>query len=267
MTLLIAIPSKGRVDRVLKASMSYSTRLGHECKVFVEPQDASAYIEAFAELGLQERLVVLRANDQGLGYVHVAIKEYAQAHGFSHVFRLDDDIPYWSPGFGSAQENISSTPIVLAQALDDCLDLMARQPLLKAVGFNYKTFMHLAADTPMFSMNTRLQGCFVIDAASMYGNPRVSMWEDFYATLGIWVNGGFTARHLHAGLHWTQIGKEAGGLQTFDRVKMAEESLAIMRKMYPPLKLRRVDQPWGWEPDMAAVSRTLFRTPLRNDAV
>lgn len=253
MRLLIAIPSKGRANTIAKHTMRYVPDLGYDYKVFVEPQEAADYTHVTGHL------VTLDDNDRGLGYVNCAIRRYAQSEGYDLIFRMDDDLHYWSPGHGKQAENIEQTPALLRQTIQAAVTRMTADQALRAVGFNYKQFMHIAS-TPVWSIGQRLQTTYICRTGSFRGDERISTFDDFYITLSIWMNGGLTARYNRAGFDAGTVGKNTGGLQGFDRAAMALREINLMKQICPVLRVKPTpEKPWPVEPDMAAVARALRR--------
>jgi hypothetical protein len=253
MKLLIAIPSKGRAATIARHTLRYVPALGYDYKVFVEPQEAEAYT------AVTDQLVTLDDSDRGLWFAKKAIRRYAETAGYDLIFKMDDDLHYWSPGHGKQADNIEQTPALLQQTIKAVMDKMAADRALRAVGFNYKQFMHVDS-VPEWSMGQRLQTTYICHTRSFDGNEAVPVFEDFYTTLSIWMNGGLTARYNRAGFDAGAVGGNSGGLQGFDRAAMAVQAIAGMQQICPVLKVRLTpDKPWPYEPDMAAVARALRR--------
>lgn len=256
--LLIAVPSKGRAAAFMQLSGRYLFDCPYDTRVFVEPQDYNAYLSAGVSL---QCLIPLDQNNQGLGYAKCAIEQYAKTSGYTVVFKHDDDIDHWSSGVGSNAVNRTRTIDTLCKAIQHIMDAFTKYPLLGAASFNYKVYMHLQHDTPLFSYNQRLQTAYLCRTELFAARADVSTFEDFYTALKIWVNGGFTARYNYAGMQLSGhklIGQNPGGLQTFDRAAMAERELEIMRLIYPQLPIKQVkERPWRYEPDFARLKREM----------
>jgi TET-associated glycosyltransferase-like protein len=251
--LLIAIPSKGRAALFQNTAFRWLPALGYDYKIFVEPQDYVAYQDVTPEL------VQLEANDRGLAYAKQTITSYAAQQGYDLIFKMDDDIHWWSTGYGKM--DYESTLAALGMAIPQCMDYFARQPQIQAVGFNYAVFMH-AKGSPVWSLNQRLQTAYIVRTQSVYPHPAISTFEDYFTTLMIWLNGGCTLRCNLAGMNMGGgglIAQNSGGLQSFDRSALAIREIERMRAIYPGLKVKRVkDKPWIHEPDFAAIKRDLF---------
>jgi hypothetical protein len=256
--LLIAVPSKGRAQTFMQLTGRYVFDLPHDARVFVEPQDYAGYLGAGVPASA---LIQIDQDNQGLGYAKCAIAQYAVDCGYAVVFKHDDDIDHWSSGAGSNADNRLRTCDTLTCAVTHILDAFIKYPLLGAVSFNYKVYMHLQTDTPLFSYNQRLQTAYLCRTEALAARADISTFEDFYTALKIWVNGGFTARYNYAGMQLSGhklIGQNTGGLQSFDRAAMAEREIEIMRRFYPALPVKQVkERPWKHEPDFARLKREL----------
>lgn len=257
--LLIAIPSKGRADTIAKETMRYVPQLGYDYRVFVEPQDHAAYSRVIDPACLY----LLPENDRGLCFSKFHIQRFAQEQGYDAVFKHDDDIYYWTPGTGKTQECIQTTAKTLKNGIAWSLNKL-NEPNVVAVGYEYRTFMHIAT-RPEYEMERRLQTCYVVKSGYLYSDLSIPIFEDFYTTMMIWLHGGSTVRYLRCGMFPKGNGKsylgQAGGLTSFNRIILAEQAISHMRSIYPALKLRRVSKLWGWEPDMAAMRRDLKGDP------
>lgn len=88
--ILIAVPSKGRHESILKFTYSFLQYSKHDFKIFVEPQDFESY-SSNGEI-FTNHLVSIDKNDQGLKYAKIKIRDYAKENGYTHIFKLDDDL-------------------------------------------------------------------------------------------------------------------------------------------------------------------------------
>ncbi len=255
MKLLIAVPSKGRYKLITKRTLRYAADLGHDCKVFVEPGE----YEHYAEVLDSTLLVSIGANDRGQGFAKVFIHDYAAAHGYDAVFKLDDDIELWSPGEGIQSNNRLNTASLLHDTLGKCIKKM-QHPLVKAIGFPYKMQMFIQSNA-VWKVHQTLRTAYVVKLDSMAAREDISTFEDFYTTLSIWVNGGTTLRYGRAGMHTgggAYVGVTPGGMQCFDRKQLAEYELKVFKKLFPPLKINRCSHAWGYEPDLMDARKQLF---------
>lgn len=250
MKLLIAVPSKGRAALFQKRTFRWLPDLGYDYQVFVEPQELEAYRL------ITSQVINVGANDRGLWYCKQSIQQYAQEHGYDVVFKMDDDINSWSTGYGL--RNHDSTMEALGKTIPICMDKFERNSQVGAIGFNYAIFMH-PNGSEKWSINQRLQTAYMVRTDSMYVKEDVSTFEDYYTCLMIWLNGGYTLRCNLAGIQVSGVGKEKGGLQMFDRAKLAEKELEIMRQIYSALRVKRVkNKTWTHEPDFTAIKRDIF---------
>ncbi|MDX2140296.1 MAG: hypothetical protein SF123_19575 [Chloroflexota bacterium] len=258
MSVLIAVPSKGRAARIATRSMRYLPDTGLDVRVFVEPQDADAY-RAVCD---PQIIVTLDDNDRGLGYVKCAIKAYAIAHDYRYIVKHDDDLQAWSDGVSAQAENKRDSAQILRRAIDASVALMDSTARVDGVSFNYRAFMHVA-DKDEWSFGQRLQTVYIVRRDSFYADTRVSVFEDLHNTLMIWLSGKHTARYNFAGMYMSGTkfaGIGSGGLQSnvFDRAAMAQDELMLMQRVYPALKFKRSARHWGLEPDLKAARRDIF---------
>lgn len=257
MRLLIAVPSKGRAELFKKRTWRWLPDLGYDYQVFVEPQELEEYRQ------ITPQAINLGFNDRGLWYCKQIIQNYAKSHHYDIVFKMDDDIFWWSSGEG--KRNHASTLEALGKAIPACLDIFTRNAQVGAIGFNYAIFMHQKY-SDNWSINQRLQTAYMVRTDSMYVRENVSTFEDYYTGLMIWLNGGYTLRCNLAGIQMSGTkltGIDGGGLQMFDRGKMAAQEIEIMRQVYPALRVKRVEgKAWQYEPDFTAIKRDIFSQKL-----
>lgn len=253
MKLLIAVPSKGRAALFKKRTFRWLPDVGYDYQVFVEPQELAAY------QAITSRVVNIGANDRGLWYCKQCIQKYATEQGYEVVFKMDDDIFWWSSGTG--RRNHESTMKALRTAIPACMNVFEKNTQVGAIGFNYAIFMHQQY-SDNWSINQRLQTAYMVRTDSMYVKENVSTFEDYYTGLMIWLNGGHTLRCNLAGIQMSGTkltGIDGGGLQMFDRSKMALQEIELMRQVYPALRIKRVkDKAWQYEPDFTAIKRDIF---------
>lgn len=245
MKLLFAIPSKNRVEILKDNALAWVPAVGTDWKVFVEPQD----YEKYAPLVTEPNLVPLPKNNQGLGYAKQTIKAYAERHGYTHIFKLDDDIR----GFTNYRKKLDpvDTAQWVAEFLLDIEKAFEEYPQVKAVAFPYSFEMY---EKKQWEVTKRVQTAYVVATESLYVNPAVSVFEDFAVGLHILVNGGLVVKYGLAGINMgVKVGGGTGGHQSYDRYAQAVSELDELRKLYPPLNFRKVPKPWKIEPDLSSV--------------
>lgn len=236
-----------------RRTFSWLPDLGYDYQVFVEPQEFETYRK------ITPQVIKLERNDGGLWVAKQAIENHAKSHNYDVVFKMDDDIHAWSTGAG--KKDYASTIAAFAKALPLCMETFERNKQVGAIGFNYAIYMH-PQSSDNWSINQRLQTAYMVRTDSMYAKKDVSTFEDFFTCLMIWLNGGHTLRCNLMGIQ-VSGGKltaaDKGGLQLFDRKKLAEQEIEIMRRIYPALKVKRVtEKPWKYEPDFTAIKRDIF---------
>lgn len=243
MKILIAIPSKDRVDIFKRNAWQWLIYTGLEYKVFIEPQDQEKY------KGLVD-IVIMDKNNQGLGYAKQCIKQYAQQNGYDFIFKVDDDVR----GFTNYRKKLPPQEAGqwLAQVIEDIKQAFEQYPEIKAVGFPYSFEMY---EKKHWEVTKRLQTAYIVRTQDFHVNPGISVFEDFAAALSIIAGGGIVMRYGLAGIDMgVKVGGGTGGHQSFDRFEQAKKELDLLRKIYPPLNFRKVDKPWKIEPDIGSIS-------------
>ncbi len=245
MKTLIAIPSKNRVETFKKNAFEWVPEVGYDWKVFVEPQDLVKYRFHFGT----ENIVPLEMNDQGLGYCKGQIKDYALKNGYTHIFKIDDDVK----SFNRFRKNLSVAESVthFKDFMKEIEEAFEKYPKIKAVSFPYSFQMFKETK---WEPTKRVQTAYIVEAKSMYANPEVSVFEDFATGLSIYANHGVVMKYNLAGIRMgVKVGGGTGGHQSFDREKQAMEEVKELKKIYPPLAFRKVEKPWKIEPDLKSV--------------
>jgi hypothetical protein len=245
MKLLIAVPSKGRAERIMEDTLSWLDMAGGDWSVFVEPQEYDAYLKAGVPPIFLEKL---DKNGQGLMYAKQFIQRYAQDNGYDVVFKIDDDVRGW---VGRSRKFVSQFSLEVFEAIvRDGMFMFEKHPNLFAIGFPYSHQMFNVGNK--WSVNARLQSCYMVRTEHLCPDPRIEVFEDFATFIKIRVLGGDTVRYNFAGINCRPVGKGKGGLQAFtDRKEQAERSAQVLQEIYPALKFRKVEgKAWEWEPDM-----------------
>ena len=245
MKLLIAIPSKNRIEILKDNALAWVPSCGIDWKVFVEPQDMDKYSQAIAV----DKLVDIRQNDQGLGYAKQFIKDYALKANYSHIFKIDDDVK----GFTNYRKKLDPprTAKWVSEFLLDISKAMEEKQQIKCVAFPYSFEMY---DRIKWEVVKRVQTAYLIQTDWLYVNPKVSVFEDFATGLNVLVQGGLILRYGLAGINMgVKVGGGTGGHQSFDRYDKAMNELDELRLLYPPLNFRQVNKPWKIEPDLSSV--------------
>jgi hypothetical protein len=245
MEVLSVVPSKGRAELLSDRTLSWLCLTKYPFYIFVEPQDYEAYQKTVPS----ESLIKLDMDDQGLGYAKWFIEKWISRHEDlkgAAVFKLDDDIRGWNErGAPSSPEKSAK---LFERAIAAGLGAFSKYPDVAAICFPYR--WELYEPKQWSSLNSRLQSAYLIRARYFKGNPKISTFEDFYNYLWLRSLNKLTLRYGLIGLD-NDVGKAAGGMQSFDRRAMAPEELKIFREIYPALQARKVEgKGWTIEPSL-----------------
>lgn len=225
MKCLVCIPSKARPNNIKKYVEPFMQRLGLDYRIFVEPQDAEQY--KFSNV------VLLDANDKGLGYATAFAKKYAEENGHDLYFRIDDDVK----GIGEIEKDIDR----IIRAFDI--------QKVGAVVFPYSFEWYAKTDKLFTRVNKRTQTCYIIRTKLFRPDNRISTFDDFYQYLLLRNDNYDTlycSKHL---IDCAPVGGGSGGLQVFDRSEMALNEINIFKSIDPTIKvISKPDKPWKYEP-------------------
>lgn len=246
--ILVAIPSKNRIEALMKNTLAWVRLLGLDYKVFVEPQDYEKYIEYVGS----RNIVTLPENNRGLGYSKQCIKKYALENGHGLVFKVDDDIKGFT-NYRKGSKTPEETALVVRNFLFKFEDkVWWKYPEVKAIAFPYSFHMF---DEYEFKPVKKVQSCYIVRTEWLTDdNRQFSTFEDFSVGLNIVAHGGVVMKYGMSGqMLGIQVGQGKGGCQDFDRMKQAEVEAGLLREIYPPLVFKKVNKPWGIEPDMRSI--------------
>lgn len=238
--LLIAIPSKNRLEVLKKNALNWVGEVGYDFKIFVEPQDS--------QYDCLKNVVYLKENNRGLGYSKSQIKEYAIANGYTHIFKVDDDVR----GFTKFRQILKEDEMLewIKKVIISSANAFADQRV-GAIGFPYRFEMY---EKEGWTVTKRLQTAYIVPTEFFHADEKVSVFEDFAQGLTVLTKGRLILKYGMAGIDMgVGVGKGSGGHQSFDRKRQALSELDILRTIYPPLNFRKVDKPWGIEPDLSSV--------------
>lgn len=225
MKILVCIPSKGRAENIKKYTLPFVKRLNLDYRIFVEPQDKSAYNYDFVE--------VHEKNNIGLGGALVNCKKYAEKNGYDVILKLDDDVS----AIGNIEDDIDKIKKGLSISK------------VSAICFPYSFEFYSKSDKMFTRENKRLQTAYFIKTERFRPNENVSTFEDFYQFLQI-INRNektlFCSKHL---IKCNAVGKGKGGLQLFDREIMAKKEISIFKQIDSTISvIVKKDKPWKYEP-------------------
>lgn len=242
--VLIAVPSKARVETFQKYTWQWVKEFP-DFRLFVEPQDYEAY--AFIPGMDASKIVSLSANNRGLAFAKESIYNYAKENEFDFIFKVDDDIKGWTD-FRN-RTDAQGTKTVFERMLHDCLKKFEEHREVKAIGFPYSFQMY---HRQSFSLTSRLQTAYITRLNNFGWHEELNVFEDFWTGLKIRINGGVVLRYELAGMDLgVKVGGGKGGHQVFNRKEQAEREIGVLRRLYPALKVRRVEKKaWEVEPVM-----------------
>lgn len=245
MKLLIAIPSKNRIETLKKYTWAWARDLNHTKKIFVEPQDLNKYLE----ICFRDDIVVLDKDNQGLGYAKQFIQNYAKKNGYNLVFKLDDDLR----GMTEFRTRISLPKVVekVDRFLDFCEENFQKSENLGAIALPYSFQMF---EERVWLPAKKVQSSYVVRTDLLCTPYNFSVFEDFAVGINCLVNNYKLFKYGLMGQDLgVKVGGGTGGHQDFDREKLALEDAELLRKLYPPITFKKVDKPWKIEPDMRSV--------------
>ena len=244
MKLLIAVPSKGRAVQFAQFTGSWLHKVdGIERAVFVERDEVESY---WAHSLIP--VVGIEQHNLGLGMTNRYIKEFAKAHKFDLIFKIDDDLMGWVGKTRKFSDTLN--PFVFQMLLDDCVKIFDQYPQVGGISFPYSFQMFELKK--WVGVNQRFQTCYLVRTDSMLDDPRISAFEDFGNFLNIVLKKQqVVLRYGYAGMHCLPVGEGLGGHQSFDRKARFEQEAAALREIHPGLQFKRVEgKGWTYEPDL-----------------
>jgi hypothetical protein len=224
MKLLIAVPSHNRPYDIQKRCLFWLKEITlFDWKVFVEPSQMMYYSQVLTP----DRLVST-IEGAGLNGQIRFIGRYAEENGYSHVFKVDDDMMFKRDGIkkdfiGKETERI----------LVKCLDRMSfdRQihciTFAKPMGYRYST-----------------KSGFQLRKRPVYGNyltlpvylnqlnPDLKIMDDLFISIDI-VLAWKTIETCNELYEDAISHKNAGGLQSVDRDLLGKKTFEAAKKLYP----------------------------------
>lgn len=250
MKYFIAVPSKDRVETLQKHTLSWLSKITDiPWYVFVEPQDYEKYLPIVPE----SRLIQLDKNNGRLAYSKEFIRVWGEKQGFNMVYKIDDDIKGWTDKrvtFKTPEENAKR----FMENHAEISELFSKFETVGAVGFPYSNEFY-DERYPRFIKSKRLQTCYVIKLKYLSPDPEIKFFEDLVTGMNVLMNGEKVVRYMNSGMSLgVRVGKGTGGLQSFKRTEVeVMEEIERIRKIYPPLKFKKVNKPWKIEPDIRSI--------------
>lgn len=237
MKVVSIVPSKGRPDGLSAKTLSWLCLSKHDFFIFVEPSD----YEEYKRVVPVENLIATKQHGAGLAGAKQEIINWLADKDYDLVFKLDDDI--WSMSGRGGRPAPESAAKQYDKAIADSIVMFNKYPHLGAVSFPYR--WELYEIKKWVGMNARLQTAYLIRKDLLIAG--CSSFEDFHNFIYLRSKNMMTLRYGLVGING-DVGTATGGLQSFDRQKMAQEEVAILRKIYPALQFKKVDKAWGIEP-------------------
>lgn len=250
MKILIAVPSKRRAETLAKYTMKWLPLVGSDYKIFVEKED----LDSYAQVVPNEQIIVLPDSNRGLGFSKSIIRKYAETHGYDTIAKIDDDIQGWTEFRKRLDPEQSALKFIeILQEVDKMFDNDADTVV---ISFPYAFQMF---EQKRWSKSKRVQTCFITRIEYFHGIPELSVFEDFAVGVNAIVKGKKVMMYGNSGqILGVQVGKGAGGLQSFNRKNQTSEAIQILQKMYPALTCRKVDKDWDFEPDLRSVKGVFY---------
>lgn len=247
MKILLTVPSKDRVETLKKFTFPWLSLIKHHWAIFVEPQDFAKYKAEFP----WEHIVVMDSDNQGLGYAKDYIQKFAEENGYDLIFKIDDDIKCFTDFRHSLSPE--ETAVMIDGFLDkQAIPLFENKDLLGAIAFPYSFEMYEPVE---WNKTKRVQTAYICRTKYVAQPIKgISVFEDFAVGLQIMVAGDVILKYGMIGINMgVKVGGGTGGHQSFNRAEKALLEVPLLRKIYPPLKFKKVQKEWQIEPDLRSV--------------
>jgi len=242
---LIVIPSKGRPYKLKTINwLSKCELVDHDWRVFVEPDEYLYYKQS---VGI-DNLVVLEANNRGLGYALNFANKYAKNCGYEYQFHLDDDIN----GFLDSRVKTKYKVSVFEDIEKNILKYFKLEPKLGLIRFiSAKGFYFYKDKKKDFIMkNQGAWGVLVTRVESFFVDPNWFAYQDTLLQLHLWDCGYYTKTYGLAGIN-VDVYKNDGGMQTRDRKKDSNDTVNYAKKKYPSIRLVESKNTLGYDIDIS----------------
>lgn len=198
----ILIATKGRAGK--SATVAALLSDGLPFSLFVEPQDAAAYQEAYPGVSL----LILEQDSQGIGYARQAVLEHARETGLPWYWMLDDDITAFYQVVKGRNVKVGARV-----ALAGAQGLFAEFVDVAQAGLEYQQFAWAARRPVVFNSYCDVAVCIHTERTRMIRyRSEVDMKEDRDFTLQVRSMGYRTARVCCYAFAAPKNGSNAGGL-------------------------------------------------------
>lgn len=229
MKLLIGVCSKGRAKVFDKYAKQFIEKLPYDKVLVLEKEDYDDY-------DFDNKLMLEKSN-QGFSYALTNLKNYAKENSYDLVFKIDDDVKT----IGEVWNDLE----VLVKQFEKYKDL-------GAICFPYSFEFYNISEELFTHINRRLQTCYLIRIDSWHIDKKASnLFEDFYNFMMIINSGQFTLFCSRHAIMCKPVGSGSGGIQSFDRRKLAIEAIREFKEIDPTIEvIEKEEKSWGWEPKL-----------------
>jgi hypothetical protein len=236
MRVLLAIPSYNRPYEIQK-KIGYWIKdiFEADVKVFVCPDQLMYYENSIGSEYVLEG--AKQGEPNGLTNQLIYIGNYAKENEYDLIFKCDDDMVFKANGYKKNQ---------FAKLINNSLKEIKKR------FFDQKEVSAIAISTPMDwlrseksgfkARNKNFAGNYIVRTALWSLKPDLYLHDDLIIWLELKVNGHGKTETYFGLYQEALLGKNGGGLQSFDRLKMSKECYEIMkRKYYPEIFLKEID--------------------------
>lgn len=186
-------------------------------------------------------------DDIGLSGNLNEIQRYAYREGYTHVWKVDDDIKGMQPR--KKIPVIETIPRIM-KMLSEVRNVFESNASVAAIGFNYHHQMFQMGK--WLSKHARLQTSYIVDVDYIDTPDEVSVLEDFYRYIRIRMDGKLSPRYGMLGIDCRAVGKGDGGHNLPGRRERVETAIEYIVEHYPFIEVKKVEgKDWDWEPDFA----------------
>jgi hypothetical protein len=234
MTVLAALATKGRADRVTKKTWRWLQHADQEhIRLFVEKPERKLYETACPGA----RIETVDHTDQGLGHTKRFISQWAEEHGYRWILKLDDDWSDWRDFYGycyAKAHQHPSKPTFEQNGRAFARDRQIIEQVLTEHGgacggitFEYGQFMSERKKQRPKAFNTMgapAECCYVAEPGFFREG-----WEHIFGAheeaavmLACRETGKMMPQYHWGGFCSSGFGKNLGGLQTWGKERRAE---------------------------------------------
>jgi hypothetical protein len=255
MKTLIGIISYNRPYEIKKKLGYWINEIKNaDVKIFVCPDQLIYYQQSVNH----EMLVSGVTQGEENGYIEqmIFMSNWAKENGYKYVLRCDDDMVFKANGFKKPQHaiNIDNSIIEIEARFEANKELSA---------VSYSSPMEwLHSEKHGFKKrNKHFSGNCYIRSDRYHFKPDLYLHDDLFTWIEL-KQRGYGYCETYFGLYQDAIlGKNEGGLQSFDRLKMSRETYKNALKYYPELKLKTDVDPEKLKHDIGkSIDSTYYKT-------